>query len=345
MNALTMLKAMSRLDPQDIADAWDGKDAVPDAEAFLAEPEPRIRHVKHPLRRAAECAAAAACIALGVTAVLKFRALTNRIPLNSSPDSTDAVTLVTTETTGSRPVSGIQTTAPQTETTAETTGTTGTASAETVSQTADTTADPSAGSSISSETAAETTSAQSTAPLKTQDPVPVLAAMGDSAGQLTKNGTVCSADDCVWSITKDKAAIEAYLAGSEPEVILGTGNKPAGTVSAIRSDPAMIRVRWQSDDNRWESYGISSAVIENGVLKLGVSVYCADADGDYDRSPWIYEAGLLCDANAVPDLRDVQITVTKFTDSEESGIREWMRYNDTLDPDIYLTYIKEEGQS
>ncbi|MBQ5334810.1 MAG: hypothetical protein J6Z45_02560 [Oscillospiraceae bacterium] len=341
MNALTMLKAMSRLDPQEIADAWDGGETLPDAEAFPAEPEPAVRPVRHRLRRAAEFAAAAACVALGVTAVLRFRAYTDRPPLNSAPDLTAAVTLDTTETTASETALTSQTTLSQTETPTDTARN----DASETQQTSDTESKTASETESTAADSISETEQQQTEPQKQTNtaPVPLLAAMGDDAGQLTKNGSACKEGEAVWSVVKDKAAIEAYLAGSAPEVILGTGKKPAGTVSAIRSDPAMIRVRWQSEDNRWESYGVRSAVIRNGVLYLGISVYCPDADGEYGHSPWIYEAGLLCEAGVLPDLRDVEITVTQFSDSAESGIREWMQYNDTLDPDIYMTFQNEEG--
>lgn len=345
MNALTMLKAMSLLDPQDIADAWDGTEPVSEEETVVAAaPEPTVRTAVRPIRRIAELAAAAACIALGVTAVLKFSAYVSRPSLPSSPDQTSSVTAETTEKTALRTGSETQTTVSQTETQTEPEDT---AFAVTASQTADTVPDPSVSSSGSSETAADTTQSETEALSQTvTERVALLAAMGDGAGQLTKNGVPCRDGEYTWSILTDRTEIEKYLAGTDPEVILGTGRKTAKTVSSIRSDPALIRVRWQSGGNRWESYGVTSAEERDGVLYLGIAQYCADAGGTYDSAMWVYEAGLLCRAAELPDLKDVQITVTEFSDTEETGIREWMRYNDTLDDDLYLTVTKiKEGQS
>ena len=350
MNAMTLFKALSGLDPQEIADAWDGVPdqwlAAPPDEAVQEEIVPRREKPRlRILRRAAELTAAAACIALAVTVSLKFRAVFNRHPLHSAPDQTTAVHLMTTETT--------DTTAPQTELSA--TAPSGTAPDRTVTTTADETADRPAQTAensqltapavtdggtapaVSGQTETETVTGSETPPPAAETKLPLLVAMGDGAGQITgQDGQPVSAGGISWSVVRGKTAIDAYLASDSPEVILGTGKKSAETAAAIRSNPAMIRVRWQSDDNRWESYAVTAAKVTDGVLHLNLAVYCADADGDYPSGPWIYETGLLCGASELPDLRDVQITLTEYADTESSGIREWRRYDDSIDPDLYL---------
>lgn len=339
MNAMLLFKALNGLDPQDIADAWDGGQPEQTAdEVFYREPPvlPAQRTRPRLLRRAAEIAAAAACVALGVTAVLKFRALVTTPPQHSVPDTTAPVTAETTQTETTGQTEYTDTTASLAATGTEYTGTelTGT------DQTAETTAADTAQSESSLRVTETTETDAGTEPAPPQTParVPVLAAMGDGAGQLySADDTPCAAGGFVWSKVQGKDAVEAYLAGDSPEVILGTGRKSGTVTDAIRSDPAMIRVRWQAEDSRWESYGITSAEVRDGVLHLGLAVYCADPEGDFTRSPWIYEAGLVVNAAELPGLRDVQIMLTEYSDTDETGISEWMRYNAALDPDIYLT--------
>lgn len=346
MNAMTLFKALSHLNPQDIADAWNGtapEEAKTEPEQFYAIPAEIPKRNNHPrrllLRRITEAAACAACLALAVTALLKFRALSGRTPLNSAPNQTAAVTVITTERTGTdtRKTESVTGTAdtvstePGTEQTTQDTAPLQTkqTAGDTSGSAAETTGSAASGSQTAESSTAETTSVSAE---QAEAKIPVMVVLGDGA-QTQDNGAG-------WSILKDKAAIEAYLAGDSPEVTVGIGLKSPELKNKILSNPAMIRVRWMSDDARWSSYGITSAEVKNGVLHLGIAVYCADSAGDFARSPWVYEAALICSADELPDLRDVQITKTEFTESEASGIREWMRFDEQLDPDLYLTVKK-----
>ena len=155
-------------------------------------------------------------------------------------------------------------------------------------------------------------------------PVPVLVAMGDAAGTLPNSPQI--------TVLTDTAAIQRYLNGSDPVVTLGEGQKSPAVQARILENAGMLRVQWQTQDNRWEEYGISEATLDSkGVLHLGVCMYSGTPA--QNAVPWIYETALLFENGRLPEVTDVQLDV-QFYEEQDGGVSQWVRFNAKLQEDV-----------
>lgn len=362
MNTMTLLRAMSAIDPQDMEAALHAHtaDSKPErAIRFTGRDSSEAVSGNNPVlpkqsdkagRRitAGGWAAAAACVALIAAAGLYFRQTEDDLMLPTS----DADYAVSISETGSVPPLHEQTTGTSltgTDLTEAVTSAAGTA--DTDQQTTGTPDDASAAGTPDSDMqetsapeaeplpTAETTAALPADPPRT--PVPVLIAMADSSGTLYHaDGSPFDSEESTFSILTDAAKIEDYLNRTEPPVTLGSGRKSADTAEAIRSKPQMLLVRWQMPDNRWTSYGFQQAVCEpDGTLQLSLAMYAEEAD--VPENPWIYETALLAEAGMLDGITNVKINFTFYTDTEETGIRNYMIYDQSLAEDVWISVLPE----
>ena len=199
---------------------------------------------------------------------------------------------------------------------------------------------PESQTTVSSTTTVQTTS--TTAAQTYAARVPVLVGMGDDSGQLRHaDGSDFTVGESSYEIVTDRAAIQQYLDGSEPVVMLGDGQKSADVTAQIMENCGMIRVRWQTERPWWEEYGIQSAQIDSsGVLKLQICMYSGLIDPIPD-DPWVYETALLYENGTLPPVTDVQVTLQYYQEgiSELTGqldIVQWLLFNSVLNDDLYI---------
>lgn len=353
MTAMTLLRAMSDISPQDIEAALragSAERAAADSEA--AAPERRgigsaagsgVPHAESPLIRLplGGWLAAAACLVLTAGAILHFQQADSGLVL--APSVPDQIIEVTgTETTA---VTAADTETTAADTAAHTTYTDTAADAVTVTVIGSGTApeaDAPPEQPPESVTAAppsepETQPPETTTAVTYAEYVPVLVAMADDAGLLThEDGSAYTEGECAWEHITDRAAIGDYLGGEHPAVTVGSGQKSDSIAEQIMQNAAMLRIRWQMTDAKWESYGIQYAAIDrSGVLHLDVAVYSAGTP--QPESDWICETALLYEAGTLPPVTAVDLQLVYFDDSD-GGITEWLHYIASLldDVDIHI---------
>ncbi|MBR6107272.1 MAG: hypothetical protein IKQ39_04610 [Oscillospiraceae bacterium] len=159
--------------------------------------------------------------------------------------------------------------------------------------------------------------------------MPVLVAMADRSGTLPGG--------MQFEAVNDAQAVLQYLAGDDPAVTVGEGQKDSSTADFIMRSPEMLRVCWQTADHRWEEYGVQSAVLDaDGVLHLSVCMY--SGGGQTETAPWIYETALLFAGGSMPAIRDVQLDLQYF--EEQNGISQWLAFNAALQDDVQIQYAQ-----
>ena len=361
MNAMTLLQAMQALDPQDLEHALLAGTEI--GQTAYTEPQQHTETLpvlqenavpaEHKWLRTSGIAAAAACIAVTAGVLLCFRGRDDTMMIAPSvsgqlAEITETVSEQTVPATfaASESAAAAQTTqrseaAVMTKTTANTAETRETQPPQSTAVSQQTAPEQPAESVTAATTALPVmtfTVTQTAPPVQTEttaspayaSEIPVLAAMGDGAGSL--GGSLPATD---MQIITDPAAINAYLSGNAPVVTVGSGEKAAGTVDAIRQNPALLRIRWQPESSVWDSYGIQSAVLDgSGVLHLTVCMY---SSGEPQPEPeWIYEASLLYEAGTMPPVQTLDLTLNYYEDT--TGITQWLAYTSALDADVYVQY-------
>ena len=342
MKPMTLLKAMSELDPADIAGAMEaGKGGTAGQKTGNAESAGHgnviIRTAKTApsagrFMRIGGWAAAAACMMLAVGAVMFFRQDEGDFVLtHSTPEQIEVLT--GTEAAGTTVTAGTQTTAVYDGTQltqAEASGT------ETLTQAEAVTVPDEESVPVLTEASAETqtTAAATTAAVTYPAEIPVLVAMADDAGRLShEDGSYFADSEATLKQIQGAAAVQAYLDSPAPVVTLGEGQKDAATIAAIRRDPVMYHICWQKLDAKWDSYGIESAELDSeGVLHLRIAMY---SDGTPKPQPeWIYETALLGEAGTMPQITDIRIEFDYYEDTD--GIGQWLSYEAALAEDVII---------
>jgi hypothetical protein len=344
MKAMTLLRAMSELPPEMLEAAMNaGAQDEPSAESGAAVPVTQNTgkggvfyqaNEAHPkeyskIFRISGILAAAACLVLMLGVMLHFRQENDSGLVMMSNVSEDIAEITMTEPPQTTAYTTADLAVTPTETVHTTTGMPDTA--ETAGGTATEAAEETA--AAQTETIAETTEPEhtetgtvTTTAVTYAENVPVLVAMGDGAGML--------AEESVWETVTDKAAIDAYLNGSEPVVTLGTGQKSNDITEEIMNDCTMLRIRWEMGNCAWSSYGITGAELdENGVLHLQIAMY-ADLSQMTIQETWIYETALLYQTGTLPDITDVKLELTRYEDTE--GIEQWLAYTQVLQEDVCI---------
>ena len=361
MKAMTLLRAMSEIEPCDIEAAMragaggvragtdDSADDPPPAAlqmtallpaaAFTgaAASEADESDAPHSLIRwhYAGLAAAAACFALTAGALLCFRGQDHGFV--ASPSHPERITEIApaATTTASTALSGTSVTAADTEQqvdhttadrSAQTTATTnGTASEAPAAVPGEETAaqEETQTDPVTQTSAQETSHTTTAAPVIYAARVPALLATGDAAGEL--------ADRAELSVIRDAAAIRAYLEGDVPEIAVGSGHKSAAEVSAIEDSPVLLRIRWRADAPR----GLQSVSLDaDGVLHVAAAGYCPYPD-ESSPQPWVYETSLLIEAGTLPEIRTLDFSLEEHIESD-GGILEWVRFTEGISEDLYI---------
>lgn len=355
MTAMTLLRAMSDISPQDMEAALragSGESAAaPEPEPDSGAERPGIGMVTGGAVRPAEpprsrlhiggWAAAAACVLLMAGAILHFQQDDSGfVTAPSVPEQICEITgtepAKTTARTAETTAAGT-TYAPQQNTAPKQPGAVsgdGTAPQPAPEQNTQTEAAPATEPDTTEALPQATTTAVTYA-----ENVPVLVAMADDAGTLTHpDGRDFAHGECTWEIFTDASAIDGYLHGEHPVVTLGSGQKPDEITAQILQNPEMLRIRWQTTDAKWESYGIQYVKLDrDGVLHLHIAMY---SDGTpQPQSEWIYETALLCEAGTLPPVTDVALHLIYYMDEPDSdfgvpGIAEWLAYIASLPDDV-----------
>ncbi|HBI85322.1 MAG TPA: hypothetical protein DDX71_03395 [Ruminococcus sp.] len=365
MKAMTLLKAMSEIDLRDIeaaAEAGAGgvrtytEDAAEDppsagAKTSLpmpalngnfrkAAPETESAGGRGILRwRIAGFAAAAACFALTAGAVLHFRGQDDGFVASpSQPVLITEITAADTTAPAVQTVSAVTTSVTQqnqTGSTAQMTVTTLTTGAVSGDETAESGTDSAPEDVSTEETVRQTEETSLTTTTAVSQlrhvRVPALLLTGDCGGELGSESEL--------TIIREADAIQAYLSGKQPEIMLGTGHKSAEEVSAIENSPVLLRIRWQAESPRWESYGLGGVSIDHdGVLHVLAECYCPTAEIQ-EKQPWIYETSLLIEADKLPEIRGMHLDLDEHIEEDDS-ILSWLRYSDALSDDISIEYYE-----
>lgn len=350
MNAMTLLRAMSAIDPKDIEAAYQAAAGKPEslfrspamtsvscdtAESPVLYPKPVSAGKRFAI---GGWAAVAACIALVAAAGLYLRGSEDDLTTYSGSEPVE-------EITGTSPAEPVLTQGTEsTVTVFVQTGTlTVSAAVPAVTETqtvplpeGTVTAPPEPENSTAQTAAAEETAAASTTtePTGTVVPadVPALLAVSDGSGVLTHpDGSAFAAEEFTYEAMQDAAAIRAFLERKDTPVTLGTGRTDDS--GEIPAEPVLLHVCWQMPDDRWTSYGIQNAELTaDGILHLTVGMYSSGAAAHPE--PWIYETGLLCRADSVPAVTGAELTLQYYTDTEETGIQNYFLYLDALCDDI-----------
>ncbi|MBR6716882.1 MAG: hypothetical protein IKI77_00855 [Oscillospiraceae bacterium] len=363
MNSMTLLRAMSAIDPQDMEAALNACTAAnPDrktirftrrdsSEAVSANGTVLPKQSEKAGRRIAVggWAAAAACVALITAAGLYFRRTEDDLMFpTSEPESavivssTASVPPLHEQTTGTV-LSGTDIT---TEAPVIAAGTVAAGSQTDEVPEASTEPAGTTESDMQETTATEAESApeteMTTAPSANvpRSSVPVLIAMADGSGTLVHEDARTPLYEPLFYITSDASEIDHALNGSDPVFTVGTGRKSEETVEGIRSAPQMIHISWQMPDNRWTSYGIRQAEVSpDGTLQMDIAMY---SYGEAEQPEnWIYHTALLAKAGDLDSIKDVKLNLSYYTDTEETGIRNYMLYQQSLAEDVWLSLLPE----
>ncbi|MBR3449094.1 MAG: hypothetical protein IKH27_14960 [Oscillospiraceae bacterium] len=366
MKAMTLLRAMSAIDPSDIEAAYraaglHGTFPAPSPALTSEGTEPAGFPMPYPKPISAGkryaiggWAAAAACIALVAAAGLYFRSnddyltthsgsewiteITGTSPAETVPaQGTDDASAGSAET-GTAPavtVTSIITAPPE----AQTNGT-GTESPDMSSVPAATDHGIPLTTVTEKTTASTVTSAITTAaaPSEAAVPysVPALLATADGSGTLpgySPDTSYFPGEVNDFEVIDDADAIRAFLERHDPPAVLGTGRMSDADRDAILADPVLVHVRWQTEDDRWTTYGIQSAELDaSGCLSFSVVMYSNSAPEHAE--PWVYEIALLCRKSAVPEIRAASVELHCFADNDETGIENYMKYLESLSDDM-----------
>ena len=366
MNAMKLLRAMSRIDPCDIEAAYraaGGDMAVPRIRLYRTDgaagsisgtQQPPLSDPAAGRRYAVGgWAAVAACIVLILAAGIFFR---SRADFPVTPSDAGTVTQNAALTTAS-PVQTQMPAGSMTEpvqagddlitggfTPAETTpGVQTSAAAETLPEETgtDTTTAPEDTDAVSEVTTAAAESASPSESVQ-QPEVPALAATSDGSGSLFSE-QIPAAAQAVPVVITDPAEIRAFLNRTEPPVTLGTGHKSEAVRDAILADPEMLLIRWMMPDHRFSAAGIQRAeVTADGVLHITAAMY---ADGEpTDDAPYVFEIGLLYQAGALPAVRKTELKLEYYIETEETGLLRYSEFAESLAEDvcIYVTGFGEK---
>ena len=368
MNAKTLLRGFSEIDPKYLDAALQAgadaardpetgavTDALPDAD-FL--PAVTVHRRGENRLRIAGWAAAAACLLLAGGAMLHLRQAAKEnvlVPPASQEDqfveitgtaasapTQQAAQSVTTRTTASgRAVSTAGTLPHEPENSSppitqitqitQTAVPDDTPPAQTVlTQATVLTEQPGSAPAVTSLTEGNTATAPIQPGAVSAVQIPVLVAMADRQGTLPDGSMQ-------FETVTDVQAVRHYLSGDDPAVTVGEGQKDDSTAAYIMQSPAMLRVCWQTDDNRWEEYGIQRAVLDaGGVLHLDICMY--SGGGRTGSEPWIYETALLFAGGSAPQIRDVQLGLQYF--EEQDGIAQWLAFNAALEDDVQVRFAQ-----
>lgn len=356
MTAMTLLRAMSDIAPQDVEAALragsGGASAEPEPDSDSGTERSGIGAVIGSRTLPAESppyrlhlggwAAAAACVLLMTGAILHFRQDDGDLVM--APSVPEQIVEVTgTEQSETTAVSAATTATEPTDLPQQST-----VPVPTVVVTGEgTTPDPASLPDAPQTEAAPVTEPPEpeTQPLITTtavtyaENVPVLIAMADDAGVLTHaDGSSFAHGECTWEHLTDAAEIDGYLNGERPVVTLGSGQKSEEITARIQQNVSMLRIRWQTNDAKWESYGVQYVRLdETGVLHLHIAMY---SDGTpQPEADWIYETALLYEAGTLPPVTDVDLQLLYFEDEPDTefglpGIAEWIAYISSLPDDV-----------
>lgn len=299
MTAMTLLRAMSAIDPKDIEAAYraTGVSMMSAASSPILtseEAEPAEFSMPYPkpvsaLKRyvIGGWAAAAACIALVAAAGLYFRSNDDNL---TTPSGSEWVVEITgtspAETVPTQGTDGLLAGSAETGTavtvTASVTAAAETQTVETVTKSPEMSSAPAeTDDGIPKTTAAEETA---TAPVTTATSAAETIKTTRSwefrtiegrAMLATADGRPKTPDDIAvkTKIVDNPAEIQAFLERQEPAVTLGSARFTENERSLIMENPLMLYVSWPQDDDRWISYGVHNAeILENGELHLTISM-------------------------------------------------------------------------
>lgn len=374
MDAMTLLRAMSALDPADLEHALEaGSEQYQKTGGILTAPKEGILSVQPSSSavqggrwlRTGGIAAAAACLVMTASVLLYVH---NRdaglmVAPSVSGQLEEATEAVTAQTTASSEAAVFTGTAVRTETSAVSTVTA--ASGTSAVQTAETQPPETVPTQIVSQAVTQEQTPQTEAPehpagtttVRTQ----TTPAASDSPAEDTDRpfgpteelvyeseipvlvamgdaaGTLGSSSMPVYEMQQitDDTAIFAYLSGESPAVTLGSGSKGESVTAEILQNPDMLRIRWQLAESVWDSYGIQSAVLDgSGVLHLTIGMY--NSGNPQPEAEWIYEAALLYKSGSMPPVRELELTLSYYADT--TGIAQWLSYQASLDEDVYVQY-------
>jgi len=338
MNAMTLLRGFSSIDPRYMEAALQGAAVSPQPASETAEASggphaARSRSSTPPLRYAG-LGAAAACMLLASGVILHLHRQKEDVLFTASSQNDEIV-----EMTAGTTLTESETTVTSTDTAPAVPQTTAADATDTVPVQTETQMliqnpetmqppDSTASTVTTTETVTETTAAPVTYPAQ----VPVLAANGDQAGTLAKSVQI--------SRISGADAVQRFLNGSDPVMTLGSGQKDAETVQRIMQSPELLRIRWQTDSGCWEEYGIESAVLgKDGILRMTVCMYTGAPDENPE--PWVYETALIWDTGALPPIRDVQLDLQYYTETADPetgipGITEWLAFDSRIQNDLAI---------
>lgn len=364
MTAMTLLRAMSAIDPEDIEAACRAtgvsmtfaasSPVLTSEEAETAGfPVPYPKPVSAGKRYAiGGWAAAAACIALVAAAGLYFRnnddylttpsgsewltEITGTAPAETVPTQGTEVISAGSAETGTAPAVTAAVTAPAEAQTTET----GTQSPESSSAPAETDDGIPITTVTESTTASAVTSAITTAAESAEAAVlytvPALIATSDGKGILSdyRSGIPNYPGEGIdYEIIYDADVIRTYLERQDPPVVLGSGRLSDADRDAILADPVLVCLRWQESDDRYTSYGFREAELSgSGQLHVDISMY-SNAAAEH-QEPWIYEVALLCKKSDVPAIKTAGFQLDFYSDDDTTGIENYMRYLESLSDDI-----------
>ena len=364
MTAMTLLRAMSAIDPEDIEAACRAtgvsmtfaasSPVLTSEEAETAGfPVPYPKPVSAGKRYAiGGWAAAAACIALVAAAGLYFRnnddylttpsgsewltEITGTAPAETVPTQGTEVISAGSAETGTAPAVTAAVTAPAEAQTTET----GTESPDMSSAPAET----DNGIPITTVTEQTTVSTVTSAITTASEPyeakilysVPALFATSDGSGTLPEYSSDISyspGEITDFEVIYDADAIRAFLERKDPPAVLGTGRMSDADRDAILADPVLVCIRWQESDDRYTSYGFREAELSGGgQLHVVISMY-SNAAAEH-QEPWIYEVALLCRKSDVPAIKKAGFQLEFYSDDDTTGIENYMRYLESLSDDI-----------
>ena len=373
MTAMTLLRAMSAIDPKDIEAAYRAKGVRMTSAAFspvLTTEEAETADIPMPYPKPVSAgkryavggwAAAAACIALVAAAGLYFRSNDDNLTTPSGSEwvveltgTSPAETVPTQGTDGFLAGSAETVTVPAVTVPAvftapaeaQTTGA-GTESPEMSSAPAETdngipitTADEGITAGAETTTAATTSDAYMITTTTTSDPWDFLTSNGVSGRAMLalSNGRPKTQEDIAFKskIVDDPDEIRTFLDRQDPAVTFGQDDLTDAQRSQIMENPIMIYVSWPMDDDSWISWGVHSAVLDrSGVLHLTFSMY-SGWEAEHHET-WIYEAALICKKDTLPAISNITLEIDSYEDTADTGGEQYMEYEASISEYIYIS--------
>ena len=373
MTAMTLLRAMSAIDPKDIEAAYRAKGVRMTSAAFspvLTTEEAETADIPMPYPKPVSAgkryavggwAAAAACIALVAAAGLYFRSNDDNLTTPSGSEwvveltgTSPAETVPTQGTDGFLAGSAETVTVPAVTVPAvftapaeaQTTGA-GTESPEMSSAPAETdngipitTADEGITAGAETTTAATTSDAYMITTTTTSDPWDFLTSNGVSGRAMLalSNGRPKTQEDIAFKskIVDDPDEIRAFLDRQDPAVTFGQDDLTDAQRSQIMENPIMVYVSWPMDDDSWISWGVHSAVLDrSGVLHLTFSMY-SGWEAEHHET-WIYEAALICKKDTLPAISNITLEIDSYEDTADTGGEQYMEYEASISEYIYIS--------